>query len=91
MSEVTLYISRDTSKLPALPRPGEELHLLTLELPQEGRVMDTARVEVTTTGEEGEEALESREVDEVPAPAVRQTGGAGLRLTLGVRGRLWGG
>ena len=48
--------------------------------------MDTARVEVTTTGEEGQEGIQIPGLDGVPAPAVRLIGEAGLHLTPVVRG-----
>ena len=86
MSEVTLYICRGTSRLPARPPLEEEPRLLTLELPQEVPVTATERVGVTTTGEEGQEGIQIPGLDGVPAPAVRQIGEAGLRLTPVVRG-----
>ena len=54
--------------------------------------MDTARVEVITTGGEAEDLMDEARIlgeVEVPAPAVRQTGEAGLHLILVVRGRVW--
>ena len=88
-SNLTFHISRDTSRLQALPRLGEGPHLPTLELPQEARVTDTARVEVIITGGEAADLMAEAQIlgeAEVPAPAVRQTGEAGLRLTRVVRG-----
>ena len=86
-SDLTFNISRDTSRLPAQPHQVEEPHLLTLELHQEDRVMATGRVEVITTGGEAEDLMdEARIHEEVEVPAVRQTGEAGLHLTLVVRG-----
>ena len=90
-SNLTFHISRDTSRLQALLRLGEGPHLPTLELPQEARVTDTARVEVIITGGEAVDLMPEVQIPgeaEVPAPAVRQTGEAGPRLTRVVRGRL---